>query len=72
VRLITRQQAAGRAVSTDYHFTYQDVAGRPVPKEIVFLREGKPFWREEYTGVTVDADLPDELFDPARWAEARG
>lgn len=72
VRLITSQQAAGRTVNTEYHLTYQDVDGRPVPKEIVFLRDGKPFWREEYVDVTVDAELPDSLFDPARWAAARG
>ena len=72
VRLITSQQAAGRTVTTEYHFTYQDVDGRPVPKEIVFLRDGKPFWREEYVDVTVDADLPESLFDPARWAAAHG
>jgi hypothetical protein len=72
VRLITSQQAAGRTVNTEYHFTYQDVSGRPVPKEIVFLRDGRPFWREEYVDVTVDAELPESLFDPARWAAARG
>ena len=72
VRLITSQQAGGRTVNTEYHFTYQDVDGRPVPKEILFLRGGKPFWREEYVDVTVDAELPDALFEPARWAAARG
>ena len=72
VRLVSRQQVGGRTVSTGHHFTYQDVAGRPVPKEIVFLRDGRPFWREEYADVTVDAELSDALFDPARWADARG
>lgn len=72
VRLITSQRAGGRTVNTEYHFTYQDVDGRPVPKEIVFLRAGKPFWRQEYVEVTVDRELPDALFDPARWTAARG
>ena len=60
---------AGRAIVTDYHFTYQTVDGVPVPREIVFLRDGKPYWREEYATVRVNPPLPDGLFDPARWSD---
>lgn len=69
VRLVHAQRAAnGRSVATDYHLTYQDVAGVPVPREIVFHRDGRPYFRETYLDVRPNAAVADSLFDPAHWA----
>jgi hypothetical protein len=69
VRLVHAQRAAnGRTVATDYHLTYQDVAGVPVPREIVFHRDGRPYFRETYLDVRPNAAVADSLFDPAHWA----
>jgi hypothetical protein len=70
LRLVHRQAGAGgRARSTDYHLTYQEVGGYLVPQEIVFLRDGRPVFRERYTEVRPDVPVDDALFDPARWAQ---
>lgn len=69
VRLVHAQQAeSGRTVTTDYHLVYQDVAGLPVPREIVFHRAGRPYFREEYLDVRPNVAVDDSLFLPAHWA----
>jgi len=68
VRLVWAQEAGGRTVVTDYHVTYQDVGGFAVPQEIVFLRGGRPYFRERYTDVRTNVPLDSALFDPAQWA----
>lgn len=70
VRLVHAQRApSGRTVATDYHVTYQDVAGLPVPREIVFHREGRAYFRERYLDVRPNAAVADSLFLPAYWAQ---
>jgi hypothetical protein len=68
LRLIWAQAAGGRTVVTDYHLTYQEVGGFTVPQEIVFLRRGRPYFRERYVEVRPNAPLDPALFDPAQWA----
>jgi hypothetical protein len=70
VRVIETRQAGARTVSTDYHFNrYTDVGGYPVAVEVVMHRDGRPVFKEEYADVKVNVELPDALFDPARWSE---
>lgn len=69
LRLVHSQRAGTRTVRTDYRFTYQVVDSLPVPREIVFLRNGAPYWRESYTDVRVNPPVPDSIFLPARWQE---
>jgi len=70
VRLRHAQTAPnGRVVATDYHLTYQDVAGMPVPHEIVFHRGGRPYFRETYVDVRPNVAVADDLFLPAHWAQ---
>jgi hypothetical protein len=73
VRLVQKTtNAQGRTFVTDHHFTYQDVSGVAVPHVITFLRDGKPYWREEYTEVRLGVPLDDALFDPAQWVARFG
>ena len=69
LRLVHSQQAGARTVRTDYRFTYQTVDSLPVPQEIVFLRNGAPYWRETYTDVRVNPPVADSVFLPDRWQE---
>ena len=68
LRLLWAQPAGARTVVTDYHVTYQDVGGFPVPQEIVIHRNGRPYLRERYAEVRPNAPLEPSLFDPAQWA----
>ena len=69
LRLIQRTtNAQGRTFVIENRFTYQDVGEVAVPKVITFLRDGRPYWREEYTDVRLNPALDDALFDPAQWA----
>lgn len=72
VRLFHRQPApGGRAPrTTEYQLEYQEVEGFQVPREILFLREGKPFFREVYADPRPNAPVGDSVFVPARWAES--
>ncbi|HEY0972684.1 MAG TPA: hypothetical protein VGE02_17070 [Gemmatimonadales bacterium] len=72
VRLFHRQPGpGGRAPRTvEYQFEYQEVEGFQVPREILFLRDGKPFFRETYVDQRPNASIGDSVFVPARWAES--
>lgn len=74
LRVIQRQTTPqGRTIVADTRFAeYQDVNGIPVPKVILFLRDGRPSVREEYVEVRLDVPLDEATFDPARWAERFG
>lgn len=67
LRFVNNQAAGTRTVRTDHHFSYQVVDSVLVPKEIVFIRNGAPYWRETYTEVKVNPPLADAIFLPARW-----
>jgi hypothetical protein len=73
MRLVQKNtNAQGRTVVTENRFTYQDVGEVAVPKVITFLRDGRPYWREEYTEVRLNPPLDDALFDPAQWTARFG
>lgn len=70
----TRRRADGtaRAIVTETRFNrYTDVGGYPVAAEMLFLRDGTLYFKEEYTAMRTNVTLPDGLFDPARWVEAQ-
>lgn len=70
-RFVQRSTSAqGRTTVADTRITYQSVDGLPVPREIVFLRNGAPYNRQEYTQVRVNPTLAPALFDPERWTSA--
>jgi hypothetical protein len=71
VRWIERESVRGRAIITDTHFeNYRTVSGYPLAHEIVVHRDGRPFWRAEYTNVRVNVALSPSLFNPVRWRDA--
>lgn len=49
----------------------REVAGTLVAHEILFLREGRRFFRERYTTVRANEALSPALFDPGQWKTAR-
>jgi hypothetical protein len=66
------QQNPARTVLTDYRFNrYTELDGFPVAFEVLMLRNGRVFFKEEYTNVRVNVAIPPETFDPARWVEAQ-
>jgi hypothetical protein len=73
LRLLQKGTSAqGRVFVTENRFTYQDVGAVAVPKVITFLRDGRPYWLEEYTEVRLNPPLDDGLFDPAQWTARFG
>ena len=69
VRLIQRN-AAG--VVSDQRFNrYTDVGGYPVAIEVLILRNGRPYFKEEYADVRVNQPIPSEVFDPTHWVDAQ-
>ena len=72
VRLIQAEKRGDRTVVTDTRIgEYKDVDGFPIAHEFVSTRDGKPYFREEYEDVRVNAELPPGIFDPSRWASVR-
>jgi hypothetical protein len=72
VRWIQREPRGKRVIHADTRVSkYKDVAGVPIPFEILVLHDGKPYFKEEYEDVEANVPLSEQLFDPARWATAR-
>ena len=70
VRMFQRNPAG--TVVTEYRFDrYTDFVGSPVAIEVLMLRNGRPFFREEYTDVRVNQPIPPAVFDPEKWVEAQ-
>jgi hypothetical protein len=69
VRLIQRN-AAG-TISDQRFNRYTDFDGYPVAIEVLILRNGRPYFKEEYADVRVNQPIAAEVFDPARWVEAQ-
>jgi hypothetical protein len=58
----------GSRPATEYRLgDYRDVGGVPVVHEITFLREGQPFFKEQYTEVLVNTALDARLFSSSQW-----
>lgn len=72
VRLIQAEKRGDRTIVTDTRVgRYKDVDGYPIAHELVSMRDGKPYFREEYEDVRVNAELPTGIFDPSRWSSVR-
>jgi hypothetical protein len=70
VRLI--QPNAARTVISEQRFDrYTDFNGYPVAIEVLMLRNGRPYFKEEYTDVRVNQPIAPDVFDPAKWVEAQ-
>ena len=70
VRLIQRNPA-GTVVNDQRFDRYTDIDGFPVAIEVLMLRNGRPYFKEEYTSVRINQPIPADVFDPARWVEAQ-
>lgn len=71
LRVIERETRGTRTVVTDSRFTrYEQMDGVPVATAMLFLRDGRPVFKEEYADVRLNVALPDSLFDPERWTSA--
>ena len=70
VRMFQKNPAG--TVVTEYRFDrYTEFAGAPVAIEVLMLRNGRPFFREEYTNVRVNQPITDAVFDPEQWVDAQ-
>ncbi len=68
VRFIQRQKAGERTLVSDIRvLNYKEIEGFEVPTEFLVLRNGRPFWREQYADVRINEDFPPGTFDQARW-----
>jgi hypothetical protein len=69
VRLIQSEKRGDRTITTDTRVGgYKDVDGFPVAHEFMSTRDGKPYFKESYEDVRVNADLPTGIFDATRWS----
>ena len=69
VRLIQSETRGGRKIVTDTRVSgYKDIDGFPVATEFMSLRDGKPYFKEEYENIRVNEPIPASVFDPTRWA----
>ena len=72
VRLIQQRAVGTRTLIEETRFDrIVDMDGLPVATEVLMLRDGKPFFKEEYADVKLNVELDPALFDPARFGEVR-
>jgi hypothetical protein len=68
VRLIQSQKVGDRTMVSDTRvLNYKEIEGFEVPTEFLVLRNGRPFWREQYADVRINEEFPAGTFDQARW-----
>ncbi len=72
VRFIQREKRGERSIITDTRVgQYKDIDGFAVAHEFVSLRDGKPYFKEEYENVRVNETIPSATFDPLKWVAAQ-
>ena len=72
VRLIQKEKRGERSIVTDTRVGgYKEVDGFPIAHEFVSLRDGKPYFREQYENVRVNETIPAAMFDPTKWISAQ-
>ena len=70
VRVIQTEKRGTRSVLSDTRVDkFVEYAGALIGTEILFLRDGRPYFREVYTEVKVNVPVAPELFEPAKWSE---
>jgi hypothetical protein len=70
VRFIQRATAGQRTIISDTRVqNYKEIEGFDIPTEFLVIRNGRPFWREEYANVRVNDEFPEGTFDLARWKD---
>jgi len=68
VRFIQSQKAGERTMISDIRVRdYKEIDGFEIPTEFLVLRNGRPFWREQYADVRINGEIPAGAFDQARW-----
>ena len=68
VRFIQQSKMGERTIVSDIRVrNYKDIQGFEVPTEFLVLRNGRPFWREQYADVKVDEEFLPGTFDQAKW-----
>lgn len=68
-RVIQTDKRAARSVLNETRMQkFVEYGGAPIATEIMFFRDGRPYFREEYRDVRVNEPIDEALFDPARWS----
>ena len=68
VRFIQSSQSGTRTIVSDIRvLNYKEIQGFDIPTEFLIIRNGRPFWREQYADVRINEDFPTGTFDQARW-----
>jgi hypothetical protein len=68
VRFIQTQKTGDRTLVSDIRVKgYKEIGGFDVPTEFLVIRNGRPFWREEYADVRINVEFPAGTFDQATW-----
>jgi hypothetical protein len=68
VRFIQSQKAGNRTMVSDTRVSdYKEIEGFEIPTEFLVLRNGRPYWREQYADVRINEEFPAGTFDQARW-----
>ena len=68
VRFVQRSRAGERNIVSDIRvLNYKEIQGFDIPTEFLIIRNGRPFWREQYADVRINEQLPAGTFDQARW-----
>jgi len=72
LRIVQKERRGTRDVVTDIRFgKFADFSGLPIATEVLQYRDGRLVFREQYADVRVNAPIPEETFDPAKWVVAQ-
>ena len=69
LRFIQRDKRGDRVIITDTRVgDYKEIDGYDIAHLFTSYRDGKVFFKEQYTNVKVNEAIPPEFFDASRWS----
>lgn len=73
VRVVQMEKRGTRPALSDTRMDkFVEYGGAPLATEILFLRDGRRYFLEEYTDVRVNEPLAGDLFNAAKWSQTGG
>ncbi|HTR21105.1 MAG TPA: hypothetical protein VMH88_09655 [Gemmatimonadales bacterium] len=67
VRMLEPAQPDSTKISETQFNAYQKAGDGWVAAEVLFIADGKPVWKEQYSDIKTGVTVADAVFDPKQW-----
>jgi hypothetical protein len=71
VRMLEPGQRDTTKVSETQFNDYRKAGDAWVSAEVLFIVDGKPVWKEQYSDIKTGVTVADQVFDPKQWSATK-